>query len=76
MSVQCNWPPFMNTMFTDKSKLRIQFLKRVTQGTFQNLTVRFREEDFLGICSCSYSESSTHSPKPCLWKDQNSLTMF
>ena len=25
---------------------------------FQNLTDRFKEEDFLGICSCSYSEST------------------
>ena len=38
---------------------------------FQNLTSGFREEDFLGICSRPYSESSPHSLEPCLWTDQN-----
>ena len=36
---------------------------------FQDLTSSFRE-DFLGICSCSFNESSPHSPEPCLWTDQ------
>ena len=43
---------------------------------FQNLTSSFREEDFLGICLCSYSESSPHAPKPCLWTDQNFANNF
>ena len=37
---------------------------------FQNLTSGLGE-DFLRISSCPYSESSPHSPEPCLWTDQN-----
>ena len=38
---------------------------------FKNLNNSFREEVFLGICSCSYSEGSPHSPEPCVWTDKN-----
>ena len=43
---------------------------------FQTLTSTVKEEHFLGISSCSYSEASPHSPEPCLWTDQISLTIF
>ena len=46
-------------------------LRNISMKLFQNLTSRYRGEDFLGICSCSYSESSPHSPEPCLWIVQN-----
>ena len=36
----------------------------ISMKLFQNLTSGFREEDFLRICSCLYSESSPHSPEP------------
>ena len=42
---------------------------------FQNLTSSFRE-DFIGIWSWSNSESSPHSPEPCLWMDQNFANKF
>ena len=43
---------------------------------FQNLTSSFREDGFLRICSCSYSESSPHSPEPYSWIDQNLANEF
>ena len=43
---------------------------------FQNMSRSLREDGFLRICSCSYSESSPHSPEPCSWIDQNTLTIF
>ena len=78
MSVECKKTPFANALFIDRSKFRVQFLKRVTQGNysmklFQNLASGFREEDFfLRICSCPYSESNPHSLEPCLMADRNS----
>ena len=43
---------------------------------FQNLTCSFGEEDFVRISSCPYSAKSPHSPKPCLWMDQNFANSF
>ena len=43
---------------------------------FQNMTNSFREDGFLRMCSCSYSESSPHSPEPWLWIDQNLANNF
>ena len=43
---------------------------------FQNLTSSFREGGFLRICSCSYSESSPHSPEPCSWINKNFANNF
>ena len=37
--------------------------RNISMKLFQNLTSSFREDDFLGICSCSYSESSPHKPE-------------
>ena len=42
----------------------------------QNLTSGFREEEFLRICSCLYSESYPHSLEPCLLTDQNFANKF
>ena len=43
---------------------------------FQNLTSSYREDGFVRICSCLYSERSPHLPEPCSWIDQNWLTIF
>ena len=45
MSEQRKQPPFNNAMFIDGSKFCKQYLKRVTQGTFQNLTNGYREDE-------------------------------
>ena len=39
---------------------------------FKNLTINFREEEFLRMSSCPYTTSngSLHSPEPCLLMDQ------
>ena len=68
-------------MFIDSSKFREHFFKKghsrnISMKLLQNLTSSFREEDFLGIYSCAYSESSPHSPEPCLWMDQNFANKF
>ena len=80
MSVWCKMHPIIRAMFTDRSKFRDQFLKRVTQGTFLwnyfSLTSGFREEDFLRICPCPHSAKSPQSPEPCLLTDQNFTTNF
>ena len=34
MSTECKKPPFTRALFMDRSKFRIHFLKRGTQGTF------------------------------------------
>ena len=38
---------------------------------FKNLASNFKEDDFLGTCSCSYGESNPHSQEPCSWIEQN-----
>ena len=80
MSVQCKWPPFANAMFIDRSKFHSQFCKGSPKERFiklfQNLTSGFREEDFLRICLCPYSERSPHSLEPCLMTDQNFANNF
>ena len=43
---------------------------------FQNLTIGFREEDFLRIPSFLYSASSPHSPEPHFLTDQNFTNTF
>ena len=43
---------------------------------FQNLTIGFREEDFLRIPSFLYSASSPHSPEPHFLTDQNIMKIF
>ena len=43
---------------------------------FQNLTIGFREEDFLRIPSFLYSASSPHSPEPHFSTDQNFTNNF
>ena len=43
---------------------------------FQNLTIGFREEDFLRIPSFLYSASSPHSPQPHFLTDQNFTNKF
>ena len=43
---------------------------------FQSLTSGFIEEDYLGICSCQYSESSPYSIQPYLMMDQNFTYSF
>ena len=50
--------------------------RNLSMKLFQNLTRSFRQEDFLGIRQCSYSESSPHSPEPCSWMDQNLANYF
>ena len=45
--------------------------KNISMKLSQNLTKAFREEDFLRICSCPYSESSPHLLEPCLMTDYN-----
>ena len=50
--------------------------RNISMKLFQNLTSSFREDGFLRICSCSYSESSPHSAVPCLWTDQNFSNNF
>ena len=50
--------------------------RNISMKLFQNLTSSFREDGFLRICSCSYSESSPHSPEPCSWIDQNLANDF
>ena len=47
--------------------------RNISIKLFQNLTSTFREEDFLGVCSCPYSQSSPHSLVPCLKTDQKQL---
>ena len=49
--------------------------KNISMKLFQNLTSGFREEDFLRISSCPYSESSPHSLEPCLMMNQNFPTI-
>ena len=65
----------------DGSKFREQYFKKghpknIPVKLFQNLTSGFREEDSLRISSCPYSARSQHSPKPCLWTDQNFANTF
>ena len=50
--------------------------RNIPAKLFQNLTSGFKEEDFLRIYSCPYSAKSPHSPKPCLWTDQNFANNF
>ena len=50
--------------------------RNISMKLFQNMTSSFREDGFLRICSCSYSESSPHSPEPCTWIDQNLTNDF
>ena len=50
--------------------------RRNSVKLFQNLTIRFREEDFLRIPSFLYSASSPHSPEPHFLTDQNFTNSF
>ena len=54
--------------------------RKIPVKLFQNLTIGFREEDFLKIflriSSCPYSARSPHSPKPYFWTDQNFANNF
>ena len=50
--------------------------RNIPAKLFQNLTSGFVGEDFLRILSCPYSARSPHSPKPCLWTDQNFVNNF
>ena len=49
--------------------------RNIPAKLFQNLTSGFWE-DFLRISSCPYSASSSHSPEPCFWTDQNFANHF
>ena len=50
--------------------------RNISMKLFQNMISSFREDGFLRICSCSYSEGSPHSPEPCSWIDQNLAKIF
>ena len=50
--------------------------RNISVKLFQNLTSRFREEDFLRISLCTNSANSPHSPEPCLSTDQNFAKSF
>ena len=76
--------PFINAMFTDRSKFCKQVFKRVTQSPKEHFYEIISKSDqwfqrrrfFLRICSCPYSESSPHSLQPCLMMDQNFSNNF
>ena len=50
--------------------------RNISVKLFQNLTIGFREKEFLRISSFSYSASSPHSPEPCLLMDQTFTINF
>ena len=68
----------MPCLLTDQNlahNFRIGSPKNISVKLFHNMTSGFRE-DFLGICSCSSSESSPHSIEPCLMTNQNFTNNF
>ena len=70
MSIQCKKSPSTNAMFIERLKFLEKIFEKghprnISMKLSQNLTSAFREEDFLRICSCPYSESSPHSLEPC-----------
>ena len=74
MSVQCLYQVYRPIKISQKI-FEKGHSRNISMKLFQNMTSSFREDGFLRICSCLYSESSPHSPEPCSWIDKN-LTIF
>ena len=81
MSLSCEKLLVARAIFNNILKYRKQFFEKGHQryipvNSLENLTCDLREEDFLRISSNQFSESGSHSPEPCLLKDQNSYEII